>query len=121
MEALKELDARTATVEEAMEVLDVPRDEAEYILHQMRSEFEPDIIVVPTEPISEAAFAIMPVMGQRAYLDHEQTLQQLMKLLPPERWQEIGVWLVTRDQAEAERAVEHCMLTGEFPPPTQGF
>lgn len=52
---MKEIDVKDATVEDVMEVLNVPRDEAEYILHEMRGEFEPDIILVPTEPISEAA------------------------------------------------------------------
>lgn len=47
MEALKELDARTATVEEVMQTLDIPREEAEYLLHEMRGEYEPDIILVP--------------------------------------------------------------------------
>lgn len=42
-----------------------------------------------------------------------------MELLPPERWYQIGAWLVTRDQTEAQRAVEHCKRTGEFPPPPQ--
>lgn len=45
---MRELDARTATVEEVMEALGVPRDEAEHLLHEMRGEFEPDIILVPS-------------------------------------------------------------------------
>ena len=102
-----------------MEVLDVSRDEAEYVLHELRGEFEPDIILVPAEPVSEAALAIKAIMGQRAFVEHRRTLEQLMELLPPERWYQIGAWLVTRDQTEAQRAVEHCKRTGEFPPPPQ--
>ena len=52
---VKEIDVKDATVEDVMRDFGLSREAARDWLAEMRGEFEPDIILVPTEPISEAA------------------------------------------------------------------
>ena len=98
-----------------MQVLDVPRDEAEYILHEMRSEFEPDIIIVPDQCVKDAARALMPSPDHQTYQRFEQILMSLMVNLPSERWPELVPWLLTNSRPKAYKALRHCRRTGKFP------
>lgn len=44
-------------------------------------------------------------------------LPELQCLLPPERWPEIERWQAGKGPEEVRAAIEHLMLTDEFPPP----